>query len=106
MNGPYPVREVYERVQPGSIGAYILSSDGSRAKYVGRSDSDLRGRIAKSADEGRYKYFWMSYESSPGDAYLRECQWWHQYNPPDNAVHPAVPAGALWRCPVQRCGWC
>lgn len=105
MNGPHPLSQLASTIEPGSVGACILSRDGKHAHYVGRSDSDLRARISASAREGSYTHFWFNYESSPMNAYHRECRWWHQYSPPDNFVHPAVPAGTFWRCPVAGCGW-
>ena len=105
MKGPFTLRNLLDAVEAGSTGAYVLSRGGRYAHYVGRSDSDLRSRIAASAREGQYTHFWFNYESPPMKCYHRECQWWHKYNPPDNSVHPAVPAGTFWRCPVGDCAW-
>ncbi len=105
MKGPLLISEVsnYVKVSPG---AYILSRDGKVAHYVGRSDNDLLSRIKSSANEGKgYKYFWFEYTTSPMQAYYLECEWYHKYNPPDNANHPARPPGTFWRCPVPGCPW-
>jgi hypothetical protein len=105
MYGPYSVDELCE-VEAGYIGVYALSRNGMTIHYVGRSDSDLRGRLSQSILEGEgYRYFWFAYETSPMRAYKRECVLFHRYNPVDNTVHPAVPPNANWRCPVKGCPW-
>ena len=105
MEGPFPFRQVSTYSLDARPGVYILSRDGRTAHYVGRSDTDIGARINSSAAEGRYSHFWYEYASSPRDAFLKECTYYHQYNPPDNLNHPAVPSGANWRCPVQGCRW-
>jgi hypothetical protein len=105
MRGPYSIDEIYV-VEWGYIGVYALSRNGITIHYVGRSDSDLRGRLSQSIGEGKgYKYFWFDYETSPMKAYKRECILYHKYNPIDNTVHPAIPPFTNWRCPVKRCPW-
>lgn len=102
--GPIPVDQIPE-VGPGP-GAYILSRDGKNAHYVGRSDTDLGWRLRQSVAEGYgYRYFWFQYAPSPMQAYRLECNWYHEYGPSDNTVHPAVPPNANWRCPVSGCPW-
>lgn len=106
MQGSFLISNVRAHVKDGSIGAYILSRDGKIAHYVGRSEEDLRDRISRSASEGYgYKHFWFEYATSPVRAYYLECQWYHKYTPTDNSVHPAVPNGMNWRCPVAGCEW-
>ena len=53
MKGPFPISELASHVESNAVGAYILSRGGSTAHYVGRSDTDLRGRIRQSVDEAR-----------------------------------------------------
>jgi len=105
LRGPYLLSEVSLRVQPASMGVYVLSRNGTEKSYVGRSDSDLQQRISNSASQGNYVAFWFDYASSPMDAYKYECELYHEYDPPDNDVHPAVPPNANWRCPIQGCPW-
>jgi len=105
LQGPYPLSEVSLRVQPASVGVYVLSRNGKVASYVGRSDSDLQQRIINSASEGNYVAFWFDYASSPMNAYKYECELYHKYNPPENKDHPAVPPNTNWRCPIQGCPW-
>lgn len=106
LMGPYPINDVDFRVIRTSPGVYILLRDGKTAAYVGRSDTDVGSRIKQSVSEGyRYTYFWFEYASSSRDAYLKECEYYHKYNPSDNTNHPAVPFGTNWRCPVIGCPW-
>jgi hypothetical protein len=106
MEGPFRTDEVGPNVDSDYIGVYMLSRDGRHIHYVGRSDSDIQGRIRSSIAEGRgYRKFWFCYESSAMQAYKRECYLYHKYDPPDNTVHPAVPPGTYWRCPDEDCEW-
>lgn len=106
LMGPYSTNNVDLYVTRAHPGVYIFSRDGRTAVYVGRSDTDVGFRIKQSASEGyRYTHFWFEYASSPRDAYLKECEYYHKYNPPDNTNHPAVPFGTNWRCPVTGCPW-
>lgn len=103
MSGPYPLSKLEVVVDSESIGVYVLSRGGQHVHYVRRPDADLRARIRKSAQPDSCTYFWFGYESSPMNAYKAECELWHKYQPPDNLIHPAVPAGANWRCPTAGC---
>ncbi len=85
-----------------SPGVYAL--DGTTASsfiysYVGRSDVDVNGRLHQWI--GKYKYFKFAYSSSAKNAFEDECRLYHDYNPPDNAIHPARPTNSGWACP--RC---
>lgn len=106
LMGPFPINDVDLYVMRQSPGIYILSRDGRTASYVGRLDTDVSSRIKQSARDGYgYTYFWFEYAASSRDAYYKECEYYHKYNPPDNTNHPAVPYGANWRCPIRRCAW-
>lgn len=106
MFGPFEITEVGQSVPKGYIGVYILSCDRKKVDYVGRSDSDIQGRLRSSISEGHgYQVFWFCYETSSMQAYKHECYLYHKYNPPDNTNHPAVPSGMNWRCPINGCPW-
>ncbi len=105
MEGPFPINSVNLHVTRTSPGAYVLSRNGKAAHYVGRSDTDLGQRILSSARQGTYTHFWFEYCTSPMRAFHTECQWWHKYSPSDNSIHPAIPAGTNWRCPIEGCQW-
>jgi len=102
--GPYPIDKVELYVTQSLPGVYILSRDGKTAAYVGRSDSDLALRIKQSIKEGDgYTFFWFEYTNSQKEAYIKECEYYHKYNPKDNKNHPAAPFGSNWKCPVVGC---
>ncbi len=107
LTGPFPSDQATGIVPVGYPGVYVLSRDGRTASYVGRSDSELGVRIRQSAAEGPgYRWFWYDLASSPMDAYRKECWLYHHYEGGlHNLIHPAVPTGANWRCPVERCPW-
>ena len=106
LMGPYQISAVDSYVTRSSPGVYVLSRDGRTANYVGRSDTDIGARIKASASEGYgYTYFWFENAESPRDAFNKECEYYHRYNPPDNKNHPAVPFGTNWRCPIIGCPW-
>lgn len=106
MQGAFPTEDVDFCVGFESPGVYILSRDGVRADYIGRSDIDVGARIKSSSRQGTgYRFFWFEYATSPMRAYKMECEWFHRFGPPDNAVHPAVPPETNWHCPVAGCPW-
>ncbi len=84
-----------------SAGAYALghtSDDEFYIKYVGRSDSDVAGRLKDHI--GSYKRFKFEYYGSANAAFEKECRLYHDFGPPDNKIHPARPNGSDWECPV------
>lgn len=99
MLGPFildnnTVTRILTRV---SAGAYVLSTDGRNASYVGRSDSDLAGRLKSWIGQG-YSHFWAEYASSPKAAFDLECAWGHAYIALNNLIHPARPQNSGWQC--------
>ena len=87
------------------IGVYALdkTKDGNfTVAYVGRSDSDLPGRLAKHLGKG-YQYFKYGYFETTLAAFERECRIYHDFNPPDNDIHPDAPDGTSYTCPVGGC---
>ena len=106
MAGPFSITSVSKYVDRNYTGVYILSRDRRHVHYVGRADFDIQGRLRTSISEGSgYSVFWFCYETSPMQAYKRECYLYHKYGPPDNTIHPAVPSGGNWRCPITGCKW-
>jgi hypothetical protein len=107
LSGPHlltsaTIDQVVTKVSPG---VYVLSRDGKAARYVGRSDNDLKTRL-KDWVPTAYLYFWYSYASSPKDAFLKECLLYHRYGGSsvlDNRIHPARPENTNWRCPDLSC---
>lgn len=105
LNGPYSLTSsgVSANVTKTSPGAYALGSlkedDTFVVSYVGRSDDDVAGRLLQHVPE-RYTHFKYDYFSSAKAAFEKECRLYHDFDPPDNKVHPARPKNANWSCPV------
>jgi hypothetical protein len=88
-----------------SPGVYVFKRNG-RVAYVGRSDSDVAARESQSFNQADYDLTTTIYETpSAREAYRKECRLFHRHDPIDNEVHPRVPAGSKWRCPVNGCPW-
>jgi hypothetical protein len=96
--------EIDKQVTETSAGNYHLGhiEDGRfRVRYVGRSDTDLNGRLKKWV--AKYERFRFQYASSPKAAFGQECQDFHSLGEStelDNEIHPQRPANASWKCPV------
>ena len=94
---------INRNVAVNQIGAYALGYTSDNifyVQYVGRSDSDLNGRLLQH--DGVYSQFMYGYYYSSKAAYEKECRLYHQFTPPDNDIHPARPSGTNHTCPV--CG--
>ncbi len=104
LDGEYPLTEsgVDTNVSRTSAGAYALGrTEGEKflISYVGRSDDDVNARLKKHVDD--YAKFKYGYFSSPKAAFEKECNLYHDFEPPDNKIHPARPGNTNWTCP--RC---
>ena len=112
MYGPYEfTKEMVDRkITKKSAGNYALGylrNDVFVVRYVGRSDSDVNGRIKDHIGEcDEYQMFKFSYATSPRAAFLEECRNWHDFQGPsgklNNEYHPDKPKGTHWVCP--ECG--
>lgn len=86
-------------------GVYVFKRNG-RVVYVGRSDHDVVRREAESYRCGDYDLTSTIHPtSSARQAFLKECRLYHLHAPIDNLIHPHVPVGTAWRCPVTGCHW-
>ncbi len=107
MNGPYTldVKTIDEKITKTSPGNYALGSKSERGTflvgYVGRSDSDLGARLKSWVGETTKPLFRFSYSSSAKTAFEKECNNYHDFDPPKNDVHPDRPINTNWTCP--RC---
>ncbi|MBE6442975.1 MAG: hypothetical protein E7022_11810 [Desulfovibrio desulfuricans] len=106
MSGPYPLDNdtINTEVWKTSPGNYALGKINKDRKfvvsYVGRSDSDVNDRLHDHVDE-KYTHFKFSYAASPKEAFEKECENYHDFEPRDNSIHPDRPDGCDWKCP--RC---
>lgn len=105
MQGPYKLdtETIEAKVTRTSPGNYALGRKKGTflVGYVGRSDSDVRARLKSWVGKTRRPLFKFSYATSPKAAFDKECENYHDFNPPDNDVHPDRPDGTDWHCP--RC---
>jgi hypothetical protein len=85
---------------PGVYAVGAATQDGLLAiRYVGRADEDINRCLHDHV--GKYEAFQFEYFQTALAAYYKECDLYHDFGPPDNAVHPAKPILAA-SCP--RCG--
>lgn len=105
LQGPFRLSfdGVDAEVKQKSPGVFALGYEDPQGRFcinhVGRSDSDIRGRLLDTI--GSSTLFKYGYSASAQTAFEKECQLFHDIAPPGNRVHPARPKGATWRCP--RC---
>lgn len=103
LNGPYRLSndQVDAVVSEESAGAYALGETREKTfyvSYVGRSDKDVNDRLKDHV--GDYKQFKYRYYSTVKGAFEKECRLYHDFEPPNNKVHPDRPTGKDWECPV------
>jgi len=107
LSGPYPLTDAQINAHVGnSPGTYTLGSlDASNGtflvSYVGRSGDKLNGRLHDWL--GKYNQFKYGHYTTSEDAFRKECQIYHDFNPPGNSIHPARPVGSRCSCPVTGC---
>jgi hypothetical protein len=89
---------------PGAYAlGYLNQQNTFVVQYVGRSDDDLNGRLQQHAGLGKYSAFKADYTVSAQAAFERECRMFHDFGGDrllDNKVHPARPAGRMFKCPA------
>lgn len=104
LKGSYALTEsgIDANVTRTSAGAYALGrvkDETFLVSYIGRSDDDVNDRLKDHVDDyDRFKY---AYFPSPKAAFEKECNLYHDFDPPDNKIHPARPNNTNWSCP--RC---
>lgn len=104
LKGAYPLTEqdIDKQITQISAGAYALGrTKGEKflVSYVGRSDSDVNDRLKDHV--GDYNQFKFDYFSSAKAAFEKECNLYHDFDPPGNKSHPDRPNNSNWSCP--RC---
>lgn len=111
LHGPHglttaTIDTVVKGVGPGAYALGRNTSTGFYVDYVGRSDTDLNDRL-KDWVTSKYTDFMYGFLPSAKDAFLKECQLYHDFGGGtqnlDNDVHPARPQGTNLTCPVAGC---
>jgi hypothetical protein len=106
MKGPFLLTVIESVVAPSRCGVFMLSRDGVSVDFVGRSDDDLYEKIKCKWKCGiAYKYFWYKYCNDSRQGYELECQFYHEYLPQDNLLHPSYDEEGSFHCPVEDCLW-
>jgi hypothetical protein len=105
LNGPYVLtaHNINVAITKRSPGVYALGPAQNNTLFVhrvGRSDGDLAQRLMSHLN--KYSSFMYSYCVSQKAAFEAECDLYHDFNPPDNAIHPDRPNGSGWKCPRCR----
>jgi hypothetical protein len=108
MNGPFKLdKETIEReITRTSPGNYALGHENEKGtflvNYVGRADSDVKVRLKSWVSKTSQPLFKFIYAASAKAAFEKECENYHDFDPPANDTHPDRPDGTNWKCP--RCG--
>jgi len=107
MKGPYKLdaKTIDAQVTKTSPGNYALGKRNEEGTflvgYVGRADKDVNGRLKSWVSKTKRPLFKFSYASSTKAAFEKECENYHDFDPPGNDIHPDRPNGTNWKCP--RC---
>lgn len=105
MNGPYKLdtNTIDAQVTKTSPGNYALGKKDEkgafRVGYVGRADKDVNSRLKSWVGKTKRPMFKYSYATSPKAAFEKECENYHDFNPPGNSIHPDRPNDTDWNCP-------
>lgn len=105
MNGPYKldnetIDKAVSRTSPGNYALGRKDDQGTfLVGYVGRSDSDVNARLKAWVGNTKRPLFMFSYATSAKAAFEKECENYHDFQPPGNDIHPQRPANTNWKCP-------
>lgn len=109
LDGPHPLttKGIDDNVKGVSPGAYALGDVNDKGVFlvsrVGRSDTDLNDRLHDyKGDYAKFKYGFLE---TPKEAFFKECNLYHDFDPPDNRIHPDRPDGTNLRCPDSDCDY-
>lgn len=103
--GPYRLAydEVHKVIARKSAGTFVLGHEDYSGRFlvsmVSRSDTDIRSRLCEHI--GTATQFKFALYPTSKEAFEKECQLFHDFEPPHNIFHPSRPAGTTWECP--RC---
>ena len=86
------------------LGGIRKGNDGKlrfKVRLVKHVDGDLGASLRKYID--MYSGFRFKFFRSTQNAYNRECQIYHAFNPRDNREHPEPPRNTKFFCPITSC---
>ncbi len=105
MSGPYTldndtIDATVTKTSPGNYALGHTDNGTFMVYYVGRADKDVRARLKRWVG-GKTPLFMAPYAPTPKAALDKECHNLHDFDPPDNKIHPDRPNGTSWKGP--RC---
>jgi len=106
LDGPHSLdHETIDKVvSKVARGVFVIGNTGRDGKFyidrVGRSDTGLRQALYDCI--GTDSQFKFQLFLNPADAYVLECDIFHDFRPPMTIRHPESPIGRGLRC--RRCG--
>jgi hypothetical protein len=106
LSGPFPLTYdgIEMAVRKRGAGVYALGSKDMAGRFsiqsVGRSDDDLKTGLRACIGSGTH--FKFDHFASEREAFEKECELFHDLQPPGNRVHPGRPQGTTLRCPRCR----
>jgi hypothetical protein len=106
LAGPYrltfdAIEAAVRKTGPGVFALGFADAEGRFCvNYVGRSDHDVRASLRNFiGSDSLFKYGHLPTSEA---AFLRECELFHDIEPPRTLVHPGRPRGTSWECPRCR----
>lgn len=106
LSGPFPLSfdAIEDTVEGGRPGVFALGAKDFSGRFaimsIGRSDTDVKERLRGCIGAGTH--FKFDYFTSEREAFERECELFHDIQPPGNFIHPGRPSGTTLRCPRCR----
>lgn len=85
-------------------GVYIFIDASRVVRYVGRSDTDVEGRVSGHELKATYSRVQITPCVDAAHSFRAECELYHAYlDTIQNKIHPASPEGMDLECPM--CGF-
>lgn len=107
LDGPYKLGfdQINAMVNPDKAGVFALGYGAMGGvfyvNYIGRADDDLRSRLLDFI--GSDVEFKFRVIATSKEAFVKECELFHDFRPPGNRLHPVRPPLSGWVCP--RCSF-
>lgn len=107
MYGPYDFdTENVNRMKKG-MGNYALGNiaenDKFGVEYVGRSLTNLQEElIQRLSTHGHHTKFMASVSDTVKEVFEKECKNYHEFEPPENDIHPSIPENTDLTCPYSQ----
>ena len=109
MEGPYELaKDEINFWVKSKCGNFVLGNMVARRfrpRFVGRADANLKETLMRLVGSG-YKKFTFRYAVTPRDAFVNECQIFHEFGgitKLDNQLHPESPVGTHYECIDVHC---